>query len=341
MAKVTVRFQFYFPYVLPRTDDWDGQGVAFEGPDITATVRPRRTDEELFPNDLDRTLSSMTVTLARESLPQSTATTAVRGNCHDRVEVLVERELPSLDDARQADVQEQIELKAIQAVNLFLDHARVVARSPFVLGIQRHFRLQDQRYYVLTPRTVAWFDGESGNRLPVYNGGINGQVASGAAPSPERGVATMEAIRASLGKAALPELAESLLLDAEFALVTLRIREALFALGTASEVASEQYIERKRATESQPVRDALRQRASSFAARRYDLVPRIIDGRSLAQDAPDTFVDLERAYRARNTVAHEGRAFYEEDGQAVEVSSEIAMRFLMAARQAVAWIASL
>lgn len=339
--KVAVVFQFYLPYVLPRAKDWDDRGVSFRADDFRARVRPRRTDEDLFPEDIDKTLSSMTLMLARLSLPQSATTTTVRDLCHDRLEVVVEGDVPSLDEARKPGVHDQCELRAIQAGNLFLDHCRVVSRSPFVLGVQRHFRLQDQKFYVLTPRTIAWFDGESGDRLPVFEGGVNAQAASGAIPSPERGGATMDAIQASISRGSLPDLAESLLLDAEAALVTLRIRETLLELCTACEVASDQYIERKNGLQNQRVRDALDRRGLSFVARRYDLIPTILSGRSMATEAPEAFADVERAYRARNTVAHEGRPSYEESGREIQVNPAVAMQFLGAARRAIEWLSAL
>jgi len=339
--RVAVQFQFYFPFVLPRGRDWDGQGIAFEAADHIAKVRPRRSDEDLFPGSLDRTLSSMTITLARLSLPTSDTTATVRDICRDRLEVVVEGDVPSIEDARRVDVQGSFELRAIRAANLFLDHLRVAARSPFLTGVQRHFRVEDGRHYVLTPRTEAWFDGETGERLPVFQGDIDGRAASGAVQSPERGGATMEAIRRSLSRDARPDLAESLLLDAEAAVVTLRIREALLAMGTACEVASDRYIESKGARRNQQVRNALHERGRSFAVRRFDSIPTLLSNRSLSRERPSTFDDVERMYRSRNTVAHEGRACCEESGEQVEVDADRTTRFLRSARDAVVWIASL
>jgi hypothetical protein len=231
--------------------------------------------------------------------------------------------------------------RAIQAANLFLDHCRLIAHSPFVLGIQRHFRLQDQRFYVLTPRTVAWFDGVTGERLPVFDGDVNGQIASGAIPSPERGAATMQAIHTSIRNGPLPDLAKTLILDAEAALVTLRIRETLLAIGTACEVASDRYISRHGATSDPRVRKCLSRRDTSFAVRRYDLIPKLVSGRSFLDEAPDGFADIERAYRARTSVTHDGRSCYREEQSEVVVDPAIAMRFLLAAQRAIAWLGNL
>lgn len=334
-------YQFYFPYVLPRAADWDGRGVLFRAGELSIRIRPRRDDEPLFPNDVDKTLANMTVTLTRLPLPGSETKTVVRDECHDRLEALVQGEVSSVDEAREADVQAKFELRAIEAANQFLAHCRAVAGSPFVLGVQRRFRIEDQQHHVLNPRTIAWFDGDSGERLPVFADNVNATATSGAIASPERGEASMAAVQASLARGPLPDLVQALLLDAEEALVTLRIREALVAIGTSAEIASDQYIERLKGWGNRQVCQTLKRSDLSFAARRYDRVPAILSRRSFATYAPDSFSDLERMYRARNSVAHTGRTVLQEGGREAEVDTVIATHLLVATRKAVDWIAAL
>jgi hypothetical protein len=57
--KAIALFQFYFTFVFPRDNDWQNQGSAFQFPDLLAQVRPMNLEEELFPRDIDKTLSTM------------------------------------------------------------------------------------------------------------------------------------------------------------------------------------------------------------------------------------------------------------------------------------------
>ncbi|HXH72957.1 MAG TPA: hypothetical protein VNI58_09115, partial [Mariprofundaceae bacterium] len=98
--KAIALFQFYFPYVLPRDNDWQNQRVAFQFPDLLAFVRPRNLEEELFPEDIDKTLSSMQLILSRLSLPASSASHVVKDLCLDRIEVRVEGELESQENVK-------------------------------------------------------------------------------------------------------------------------------------------------------------------------------------------------------------------------------------------------
>lgn len=177
--KAIAVFQFYFPYVLPRADDWPTEHIGFEFRDYAVGLHPRNPDEELFPHEIDRTLSTMSLTLSRISLPMGLTSLTVRERCHDRMEVRVHGELDSPGDAKRDDIQEEFRSVAVSACNIFLNHCRVAARSPFVVGVERHYRIEDGRYYVLTPHTITWFNGDDGSFLPAYAGDVNGVASSG------------------------------------------------------------------------------------------------------------------------------------------------------------------
>jgi hypothetical protein len=71
------------------------------------------------------------------------------------------------------------------------------------------------------------------------------------------------------------------------------------------------------------------------------LVTSLISSRSLKKEDFKTFDFIEKAYRARNNVAHEGRAYYEDTGSVIEVDAPRATEFMDYAEKAVSWLASL
>ncbi len=115
-------FQFYFPYVLPRAPDWPEAPISFTFPGWTVSVLPRGLNEELFPQDIDKTLSTMSLSLARVTAPTSAVSITVRDRCHDRVEVQVHGEVGSPEDVTRADTQAGFMGVAILACNAFLEH---------------------------------------------------------------------------------------------------------------------------------------------------------------------------------------------------------------------------
>src|SRR5437870_6263407 len=156
--KAIAVFQFYFPYVLPRAEDWPNEHIRFEFRDNMVDLHPRSVDEELFPHEIDKTLSTMALTLSRISLPTGLTSLTVRERCQDRIEVRVHGEMDSTGDATREDIHEKFRSVAVNACNIFLNHCRVAARSPFVAGVERHYRIEDGHYYLLTPHTITWFN---------------------------------------------------------------------------------------------------------------------------------------------------------------------------------------
>src|SRR5207248_985234 len=96
-----------------------------------------------------------------------------------------------------------------------------------------------------------------------------------------------------------PQLCRSLLLDAEERLRTLRLGEAIIALGTACEVASDDYLQRLGKAQD-PQAKRIGRLSVSFAEKRFNLLPTQFSGRSLKIDEPGIFGLVERMYRTRN-----------------------------------------
>ncbi|MFZ3079229.1 MAG: hypothetical protein WA109_06040 [Bellilinea sp.] len=337
--KVIALFQFYFPYVLPRDNSWQNQVVVFHFPELLAKVRPRNLEEDLFPNDIDKTLSSMQYTLSRLSLPVSSVSRAVKDLCHDRIEVGVEGELVSKENVRNPELHASYSQTAIFACNTFINHCRVVTHMPFIVGVEEHYRLQDSTFYVVTPHSISWLGEECGEPLPAYLGERNATASPGAILSPERGMVSMSSIMQNMSVDIEPSLVNSLLLDAKERIITLRIREAVLSIGTACEVAANEYLRRKGKANDRQVKKILTQKIS-FAEKRFHYITDTLDGRSLKREDESIFDLVEKAYRARNNIAHEGRAEFEDEGEITIVDAKISNKFLDAAERAVKWLTS-
>jgi hypothetical protein len=332
--------QFYLGYVLPRALDWEGNGVTIRLPDVLAKVSPRGVNESLFPSDVDETLATMQIQFNRVSLPVSETSHIVRDICHDRVQVTVEGEANPGESP--TEIEKRFLDAAVGATNVFLGHCRVAAKAPFVLGIEEHYRLEDGRRYVLTPRTTSWFSGETGEGFPMYDTGqgkVNANAASGAIRSPERGSISMAEIHQSLRASPAPNLARSLLIDATEWVVTMRLRESILSLATACEVASNQYLSRHGSANDPAVKAILRQNAS-FSEKRLHLIPQHVSGLSLKLVDTTTFDLVEQLYRARNNVIHEAVAQFSEGPHIVQVDLPQATRFLSGVTTAVEWLDS-
>jgi hypothetical protein len=335
--KAIAVFQFYFSYFLPRESDWPTGHIRFRFPNFTVGIHPRNADEDLFPQEIDKTLSSMTLGLTRISLPTGASIVRVADRYLDRMEARVHGSLRDSSDAQKPDVQEEFRDVAIRACNAFLDHCRVIARSPSVIGVQRRYRIEDGNFCVLTPHTITWFNGEDGSFLAAYEGGVNGAASSGAVGSPESGSASFALIRTSLQSGSEPRLSASLIVDAERDVRTLRLREAIIAMSTACEVASDEYLVISGKNRDAQVQKILHSRAS-FAERRYHLLPNLLQQRSFKDDDFENFDSLEKAYRARNTLSHEGKLIFEDQGQKISVDAKLATIFLKACETALDWI---
>jgi len=333
--------QFYFSYVLPRAEDWGSDPLGFQLPDFKVLIRPRAPDEDLFPNEIDQTLSTMQLSLIRLNAPMGQTSLVVRDYCHDRIEARVESSVPSPQAVQEPPIQESFLLAAIKCCNIFLNHCRTISRSPFIRGIQRDYRLEDQRYYIRIPRSITWFDGETGNQLPAYEEGtVNAAAASGALLSPERGSVTWAQIISSLSEGQEPNLPRSLLVDAEESLRTERLREAILHLAVSCEVAANDHL-RRTGRLSDPFVKQIRKEKSSFAVKYLDKIPAKLAGKSLRYDNPKAFELIEKLYRVRNNVMHEGRCYYKESGFEIRVDDELATAFLRATETALEWLAQL
>jgi hypothetical protein len=205
-------------------------------------------------------------------------------------------------------------------------------------GVQREYRAQDGRLYVMDPHTLSWFCGHDPTSLAplaVYKGGVNSRASSGAIRSPESGSVQFDALQGSLDRGPEPSTAEALLVTSEERLTQMLLREAVVSLATAVEVASDAFIHRHNA--DQQVDSIIRSR-DSFAAKRLHRVPQRVVGRSLESDNKSCYEQVERLYRVRNQVAHAGQLQLGYGPGAASIGAAEVRGFVSAARTAVRWL---
>lgn len=342
--KVVAVFQFYFPFVIPRDANWPSAFIGIDFPDLGKQVqlRPRGMTEALFPEDIDRTLSGMTLSMSRISLPQADVNFRTKDRCIDRVEVRVHGEVEDSERVKDPDVQEEFHRPAIRATNSLMEHLRILSGVPFVSGVEADYRPEDGSLHILNPRTTSWFSGVDGSRLPAYEGDINAQADSGAIRSPERGSVTADDLKVGMQSGEQPPLALSVLIDAEEYLILGRLRDSVVCLGTACEIASNEYLASggRGKSEGRGIKRILRSH-KSFAEKRFHLVPIRISGRSLKKEDEETFDQLEEMFQTRNAFVHEGRPRPRPNWEAQTLDEALVGQYLRSSKKAVGWIRGL
>jgi hypothetical protein len=337
--------QFYFDHFLPTDDSWpEGFTIHFE--DYRVNIEPRRAGDELFPEDIDRTLSAAELRLVPLSRPGGSIVMRMSDRILDRIKVTVVKEgVERTDNGSPPEGLENDFLDvAVEAIDIVFSHLRVLSNALFVEGVRREYRLEDGQFYVMTPHTITWLGGEDEANvepLGIYPGGVNATAKSGAIRSPERGAVEFARLHASLAShgndAPLPD---SLLVTAQERLTQLLLREAIIAGATACEIASDHYLERSGRAGEADVRNILNDRNLSFAEKRLDSLPLLVSNRSFRNEHVAEFDEVERLYRTRSRVAHTGELSYSEAGTAVKVDQPRALALLLAAHEAVDWLKS-
>jgi hypothetical protein len=331
MMRVEAIFQFYLPYLLPRGEDWTGAGMGLEGPEFVGLVRPRSAEEDLFPEEIDRRLAQLTI----EGYPA-----AVGAECLDRVEVRVVGEVASESEVRREELQRRYRDAATSACDRFLYVCRVGLRHPFIRLLQREYVLEEDSFRMLTPYSVTWLGGEEGHAMPTYGSKENARCYAERRVA-SRGWICMRTLAEKARAGELPSLARSLLVDAEERVRECRLREGVLGLAVACEVASNEYVRRKAVDKDPEVKEILGREGVSFAEKRLHSLPKHISGRSLKQEEPDAFEDIQNMYRARNSIMHEGELRYRKSAEWVSVDHRTAGRFVQSGWKGIDWLATL
>ncbi len=277
----------------------------------------------------------MNLQLKRLSLPTSAISISVLDYAFDRIEVEVTGDAPEVLDRRW--LEERFVKTAVAAVNLMLQHLRVLTGAAFLVGLEEHYRPQDGCSHFLFPRSLTWFDAKTAAPFSFY-GEFNAAMSGGAFISPERGSVPFSALMQSL-QSGPPDLAKSLLIDAEVALVTLRLREAVISLALVCEVSSNEFLRRKNAQSEKEVKKILNRR-DSFAQKRFHLVLLHLGIDSFESADPVSFDLVEQLYKARNAAAHASSLEFHHKNVTIVASKELVTTMRQATLKLVAWLAT-
>ena len=348
--KVIALFQIYLPYFLPRTPEWSEPKnfqFHFEVEGHLVNVHPRRADEKLFPSPLDEELAKAEVELeshfAESNLvvPVDAPTKlSVRDRCFDRIEAQVYGEVTCRDDCRSSELAFAYRRCAISACNKFLYLCRVVARDPDIVGLIWYYSFEHDRRYFAPPHSLIWFDADSREPLLDDQGRALRTALSGSIRSPVRLPVEFDLVKQSFSNNE-PNLPIGLLVSAKERLITEQLHEGIINLASACEIAAIRYIERKGMRSDSQVKAILAAKHKhSFAERHFHLVTSHIDKRSLKTDDADAFSLLEKAYLARNKLAHSGELAYRDpvSHTKIAVTRTKAIDFFKGCERAVEWI---
>jgi hypothetical protein len=342
--KVLALFQIYLPYFLPRTNEWSAAPYLqhfFDVEGQRVNVHPRKADEELFPNPIDKELSELEVQIQSDFIVPSNApsTVALRDRCFDRIEAQVFGEVVNKDVCRQPEVTFAYRRSAISACNKFLYHCRIAGRDGEIGGLIWHYSFDHDRCYFSYPHTLIWFDVETKEVLRNIDGKPLCVAQSGAIRSPARIPIDLSLVNASLSANQEPKLPIALLVSAKEKLMLEQLQEGMICLASACEIASSQFLERKGLTSDPTVDRILRQR-KSFAEKRYDEITQFAVGRSLKVENPAAFALLKNAYKTRNSVVHNGDLKYYDSisSQEILVTRSMINEFFRGCETAIDWI---
>jgi hypothetical protein len=307
--KVVALFQIYLPYYLPRTEEWSTAPYLQHHFDVEGqivNVHPRKADEQLFPNPIDKQLSQLEIPIESGFIISADGprVIAVRDRCFDRIEAQVFGEVSSTEDCLKPDVTFAYRRSAISACNQFLYHCRVAGRDGEIRGLAWHYNFGDDRSYFPYPHTLIWFDADTKEVLRDGEGREFWVAQSGAIRSPIRVPIQLSKVNSSLSGDG-PSLPLAILVSAKERLMLEEFHEGLVNLGSACEVASTQFIQRKGMTSDATVKQLLQQH-KSFAEKRYHDIPQHLTGRSLKTEDAASYTLLENAYKTRNSVVHTG-----------------------------------
>ena len=345
--KVVALFQIYLPHFLPRTNEWSTPRYFqhfFDVEGQRVNVHPRKADEALFPNPIDKKLAKLQLHIPSDFIVPSDAPTtiALRDRCFDRIEAQVFGEVDNQDVCRQPDVTFAYRRSAIGACNQFLYHCRVAGRDGEIGGLIWHYSFDHDRCYFSYPHTLIWFDAETKEVLRDVDGRPFWTAQSGSIRSPARVPIDLSVVNASLSANQKPKLSVALLVSAKERLMLGQLEEGVVCLASACEVASTQFIQRK-GLSSDPAVNRILCRRISFAQKRYDEITHFAVGRSLKTEHLSVFTLLENAYKTRNSVVHNGELKYYDStlSQEIDVKRSMANDFFRSCETAIDWIEAL
>jgi hypothetical protein len=228
--------------------------------------------------------------------------------------------------------------RAVELVNFYLSHVRVVAKSPYVKPIGQSWRPDDGKFYISVPHSIIWFNAEDGSKLSVFPGESNAGSSSGSMRSPESGFISNSAMMESMSVSGPPPLDLSLLVDAEESIISVKLREAVLSMASAVEIAAKRYLSEYEDGDRVEARRIIGNKQNSFAKRYLQDLPTFLDEKSFLADDEKSFSGVEGLYRERNKLMHEGKFSDEFSSLRLVDRQARVYAWLNAAQRAVGWI---
>jgi hypothetical protein len=346
--KVVALFQIYLPYFLPRTPEWSEARYFqfhFDVEGHLVNIHPKRADEKLFPSPIDENLSEGIIKVESESIIPIGAPTEIplRYRIFDRIEAQVYGEVASRDDCLNSDLAFAYRRRAISGCDRFLYLCRLAGRDPDVTGLTWQYSFEDDQCYFEPPHSLIWFDADTKEPLRNAEGQDLWTVSGGSVRSPIRSPLEFGLLTKIFESGNEQHLPIRLLVSAKGRLVADQLHEGIVNLASACEIASTQYVVRKGMDGDPQVKNILGTKKHSFAERRFHQLTLHVDNRSLKIEDADAFDLLEKAYRTRNSVAHNGEMAYKDpsSGMTVPVTRSMANSFFSACERAIDWVESL
>ncbi|MGA4545773.1 hypothetical protein ACPA54_37875 [Uniformispora flossi] len=340
--RIAAVMQFYFDAVLPRDPSWASWGgVSLQADGFSADVRPwDPASQALFPNEIDRSLAGAALSIAPFGVAGGAISRRIADTVVDRIQVILRWEHESaVGDTLHFDF-ERTQDRGVDAANVLVEHLRSAGRVAWMPRLKRAWRPEDGRFYLLSPWTVSVFDADTGSGLPVF-AGVNGHLSTGAVRSPGTGAIPVDGLEASLKRGAEPALHDVLLVDAETAVQSLSLREAILSMASACETAAHTYVAAMTGAAAKTYEKNLEKSGGSFAVKYYERATADLSSRSFRHEDPSAFAMIEEMYRERNRLMHGGRV----TGRLADLDSRERQRtvygFLGAAGRAVDWITAL
>ncbi|WP_327290134.1 hypothetical protein [Streptomyces sp. NBC_01198] len=340
--RIAAMMQYYFDAQLPRDPSWASWGgLNLQAPAFSAEVSPwNPSTQPLFPNDIDNSLAGTSLSIVPLGMHRGAISRTIADTVIDRIQVVLrwEQDLaPSDTPSIDFDLTQE---RGVNAANVLVEHLRSAGRAAWMPRVRRAWRPEDGRFYLLSPWTVTVLDADTQTGLPVF-AGANAQLSSGAVRSPGTGSIPVSGLEASLQGGTEPPLHNVLLVDAETAVQSLALREAILAMASASETAAHTYIATHVGDRTKRYEQGLASVGGSFAEKYYERAPTDLSSRSLRSDDPSAFSMLEEMYRERNALMHSGRTTVRLATLDSRERQRTVYGFLGAAGRAVDWISAL
>jgi hypothetical protein len=302
-VKIQVQHTFYLDFLLPRMDVPEPFMIHISLPDYDAYVMGWDKSELLFHGESGHTIRLAEFTISPVGRPGGSLTRRVRDHVMDRIQVVLEWDADSAPEVSE-DFSYLWRERGVRWANEILDHMRVTAKSIRIRRIRQIWKPNQKRLDLCVPYTQAWFIKDTNTPIPMFTG-VNTMSSTGAVMAPETGSLRWADLGASISRGDKPPLHLSLLIDAEDALTSLSLREAVLSIASACEIRGELFMEEQLKLSKAAARAITRpHNGLSFGERYFHLLPMAVCSRSFQQDSPDAFADIEACYAERNRLMH-------------------------------------